>query len=338
MTMTIYRCDKCLKSFKKKSHLDDHINKKKKPCINDLSPIAITESDNVNKLTHNNLSNEHFFCEYCNKKYTRKDSLSKHLKLRCKLKQKTEEFDVLKQMLVKILNENNEFRKELENFKSNPISSSLSKTTNISNTLTNNVINNTNTNLIVQFGKEDLSKMNVIEAMNVYLKSTGGNIISNMLKHINFNPAHPENFNIYMTDLAREIVKIHDGKKFVSKKFNTVKDEIINNVSSHINDICKKYIKSNKSKNSIELLKKININNISLKLIAGEEIDDLIIKKYLLSENNNEPSQNTDEMNNMELTPYQKRDLIYYENKRLGLQEITNEKIRDELYNNRKLF
>ena len=51
--------------------------------------------------------------------------------------------------------------------------------------------------------------------------------MSNMLKYINLNEQYPENNNICMTDLSREIVKIHNGKKFVYKKFKNVKDEIL---------------------------------------------------------------------------------------------------------------
>lgn len=238
-------------------------------------------------------------------------------------------------------------------------SHNLKKTTNNnSHNTTNNTINNTMTNsnntnnIVVQFGKEDLSKLDIIESMGIYLQSTGGNIIPNMLKYINFNPKHPENFNIYMTDLAREIVKIHDGKKFISKRFKSVKDQIINNVSLHITGICDKYVNDKKTKKTNDILKKININNISLKLINGEDIDDLIRekesidnKKLIIINNDNENNENNNDSDNseeskteIELTSYQKQQITYYEQKRQGLQDITSNKLRDELYNNRNLF
>ena len=40
-----------------------------------------------------------------------------------------------------------------------------------------------------------------------------------MLKYINLNTKYPENNNLCITDNAREIVKIHNGKKFVYKKY-----------------------------------------------------------------------------------------------------------------------
>ena len=35
--MTIYRCEKCFKTFRQKCHLDDHLTKRLKPC----SPSSI---------------------------------------------------------------------------------------------------------------------------------------------------------------------------------------------------------------------------------------------------------------------------------------------------------
>ena len=345
--MVHHACENCGKDFNKKSNYLKHVENKKKPCEknnNNQHQIPpnnreIINAENFTKdvkdLNINNINNlniietiQNYICNFCDKKFTRKDSLTKHLNERCKIKQKTDEFEVLKVMLTnileergllnkvleenkliinKVLEENKEFKKEIERLKieitgntdildnpnnqineSNTMNNSHNmtktinnNTNNNSNNTTNNTINNTmtnsnnfnNTNIIVQFGKEDLSKLDIIESMGIYLKSTGGNIISNMLKYINFNPNHPENFNIYMTDLAREIVKIHDGKKFISKRFKSVKDQIINNVSLHINDICDKYVKDEKTKKSNDVLKKININNISLKLINGDEID-----------------------------------------------------------------
>ena len=63
--------------------------------------------------------------------------------------------------------------------------------------------------------------------MKTFLTSTGGNIVSNMLKYINLNTKYPENNNLCITDNAREIVKIHNGKKFVYKKYKNAKDDIV---------------------------------------------------------------------------------------------------------------
>lgn len=403
--MVVYTCEKCYKEFNRKCNYLMHVENKKKPCDSIIinchqnpsnappKPSKIIEpiykDQDVEDLNINNLNLiemiKEYFCKFCDKKFTRKDSLTKHINERCKIKKKTDDFEVLKLMLTKILEEkgllnkvleenkvimnkvleeNKEFKKEIERLKigingnedifdnanntntMNHSRSIIKTTNNNSNNTTNNTINNTinntnnnlnNTNIIVQFGKEDLSKLDLNESMAIYLKSTGGNIIANMIKYINFNPKHPENFNIYMTDLAREIVKIHDGKKFISKRFKSVKGQIINNVSSHINDICDKYVNDKKTKKSNDIIKKININNISLNLINGDEIDELIRDKDNF-ENKKLIEDNVNDSEDDELTPYQQQQITYFEQKRQGLQDITGEKLRDELYNNRNLI
>ncbi len=55
--MVIHQCPKCMRKFDRKSSFDDHLNKKK-PC---------NEKNHQNK------------CEYCNKMYSRKYTLDRHI-------------------------------------------------------------------------------------------------------------------------------------------------------------------------------------------------------------------------------------------------------------------
>ena len=97
-----------------------------------------------------------------------------------------------------------------------------------------------------------------------------------MLKYINFNPKHPENFNILMSDLARENVKIHNGKKFITKKFKNVKNDILNVLSCHINSMCDNYIENPNIKKNNDVISKLKINDISVKLINNDDISPLL--------------------------------------------------------------
>jgi hypothetical protein len=225
------------------------------------------------------------------------------------------------------------------------------------NVVTNSSINSGNTINILQFGKEYISKMDFIEIMNVFLQSTGGNIISNMLKHINFNP---ENYNICMSDLARKIVKIYNGEKFVCKKFKTVKYQIIGIISTHINRLCDNYKKNIQINKTKDVLNKIKINNISLRLINNLDIEDLIreesiknkIKKKQeklnindeIKENNNKKLWSTykkeenDSEIEEELNDFQIQNITHLEKKRHELQVITEDRLKDELYNNRSFL
>lgn len=388
--MVIHECEKCKKIFNKKSNYLTHINNKKYPCnyngqmhnnihnilqdntqidndiINKIIPIVNNVVEKrKNTLVNNNIKHA-IKCLHCECTFSRKDSLTRHINNFCKEKKTDDELNKLKLIC-------SELKAEIDILKSNNQDiHNTNKRNNINNTMnknshntTNNTLNNTTTNsnntnsnnniTIVQFGKEDLSKMNLEEMMKVYLKSTGGNIIANMLKYINLNPEYPENNNIFMTDLAREIVRIHDGKKFVSKKFKSIKDNIINNVSTHITDICDKYLLDDNYEKNESIKNKIYINDTSLKLISGIDAEDIVreeIKektkektkeielkstKYDKKGINNELYEDYDSESDIELdlSVFDKKRIVHLENKREGLEKITVDKIKDELYNNK---
>jgi hypothetical protein len=369
--MVLYLCDKCKKVFNKKSNYLKHLTSKKYPCTGNTEKAEHIEDKLEEKLenkpenkSENKPENKKYKCSYCNLECVRLDSLQRHIKKFCKNKKHLDEIDVIKSKftnnltvtnnkhnqivtdnlkLVEMLEEYKEFIKEGNLLKQaiplvNVLSSNLSSNSN-NKAINNGNINNTNVQVTINgFGKEDLKKYNLVEMMSVYLKSTGGNIFSNMLKFINFNPSFPENFNILMSDLARENVKIYNGKKFVTKKFKNVKTDILNVLSSHICSMCDDYIDDPNTKKSEDILNKMKINDISVKLINNDDITPLLIKN---KSNDNDSEQKTDvEGENDtegELDAEGEKKLIHYESKRQGLQEITIEKLKDELYNNRGL-
>jgi hypothetical protein len=324
----IYKCSYCDLICSRSDSLSRHIDKycKNKKHFDNLEAMKTKINDNINNANNANNTNN------VNNKY------EKLVEDNIKLMKMLGEYEL-------ILKENNLLKNSIPSIVNNNNTNNTNNTNNNTNTnnTNNGSINNGNINTgsinsgntinIVQFGKEDISKCDLVEMMNVYLKSTGGNIMSNMLKYLNFNPNYPQNFNILMTDLAREYVKIHNGKKFVTKKFKTVKNDILNVLSGHITLMCNNYITNPKIKKSKDILSKMNINNISVKLIND---DDII---PLLKDKGNKGLENKlDEDSDIDdLTPEQERKLTHYESKRQGLQEITEIRLKDELYNNKDL-
>jgi hypothetical protein len=202
------------------------------------------------------------------------------------------------------------------------------------------VILNNNVHIqIVQFGNEDIDKLNLTDAMKTYLKSSGGNIVSNMLKFINLNEQYPENNNICITDLSREIVKIHNGKRFVYKKFKNVKGDILNKVVKNTRKIINNYENDETFIKSADTKNKLKINDASLKLIDGVDAEDIVreeIKKeeqYLINNIDSEESE-TDR----DFTLEERTRIINLENKREGIQKRTYELIKDDLYNGKTLI
>jgi uncharacterized Zn-finger protein len=84
--MVEYICDKCKKIFDHKSHYIEHINRKR-PCV-------IQEND----------KDKYHFCDFCDKRYNRKDNLTAHLK-KCKNKLNNN-FDILKEKIIDEITKN----------------------------------------------------------------------------------------------------------------------------------------------------------------------------------------------------------------------------------------
>lgn len=390
--MNNYCCPNCNRKFTKKCHLDDHLTKKKKPCIvaeiqifnadeipqnnaqNCINPTKIPPnptkippnyhqnppSCNMQYILDDNLHKDSVInirenkCTYCNKLFSRFDSLQRHLKDRCPYKKLN---DNNNNLVIQTLMEEVTLLKEL-----------LQKDSSSNTINSNNTMNNSNNKTNVQniqvnisgFGKEDLKKLDIKEAMNVYLKSTGGNIIPNMLGYINLNKNYPENHNICITDKSREFVKIHNGQKYVYKKFKNAKFDIVDSVVDNINGIVDIYNDGNYKK-SEDINKKININGTSLKLISGEELveseEESNTDSKIVNVPNNDFTSDTSEdiindlknmdkniqnmINNKEKISRRENNKINLDNlnsKKEGLQKLTYEKLKDELYNARTLL
>jgi len=168
-----------------------------------------------------------------------------------------------------------------------------------------------------------------------------------MIQYINLNLKYPKNNNICITDISREIVKMHNGKKFVYKKFKNVKDEIFNKTVKNTHKIVKKYKEDNNFKKTEDKQKKIKINETSLKLIEGisaetivrDEVNEkekqLKIKNYTENTNKNNETESKEER---DFTFEERFRIEHLEKKKQGLQNKTFENIKEELYNAKELL
>ena len=271
--MTIHTCPTCGKEFNKKSTFNYHITMKKYSCrtINDDNIDSIkappynaktppynakTPPYNANILPKkeefknkiDNIENE-IKCLYCNKIFTRKDSLTKHF-TRCKviksidntekiqklieeLKKRDEEIKFYKdevkfnreQILSLIQNQNKLFENITSKGSSKNNKNNSENTTNSNNNLTNshNTVNNIN---IIQFGKEDLSKISDSSFIKA-IRELGINIPVKMLEQIHQNDEHPEYKNVYISDINRGHMRIYDGEKWKLENYDNVKDDLL---------------------------------------------------------------------------------------------------------------
>ena len=337
-----------------------------KPLTTDLFKNAL-ETQNINnillneieKLVNSNFTNkkENNTCMYCDTTFTRNNNLQRHIKERCKSKMYYDELEKLKIKFDSSKKEIEELKKQLNTNNSKITTTNNNNSNNTTNTLNNNQINNgtiNNNNLnvqLVQFGNENIDDLDIKEALKVYLKSTGGNIVSNMLKFVNLNEKYPQNHNICMSDLSRELVKIFNGKQFIVKKFKDAKSDILGKAIVTTYKIVDKIENDNSIKKTTNDKSKIKINKVSLKLINGTSAEDIVREEIretekllkdddiLLIADNSEENEDSEESEKeeREFTDHEQTRIEHLENKQQGLQEITLERLKEELYNGRYL-
>jgi len=151
-------------------------------------------------------------CQFCDKTFTRKTGLTKHLKC-CKLKkienenEKDTEIKELKEIVEKLLVEH----------KGN---TNISNSNNNSHNTTNNIIN------INNYGEED-TKYITGDYILKLLKNRPAKTIPELIKYTHFNDDHPENQNIKITNKKDSYIKVRKNNKWeLQDKDETITDLI----------------------------------------------------------------------------------------------------------------
>jgi hypothetical protein len=326
---------------------------------NDIFNFMLDMND---KLKNINLSNslDTNICLYCESIFTRQSSLQRHQETRCKLKKNFDELEKLKERLNNIVFDVEYLKNRDVKIKNTSINNntdnSISHNTNQTNQTNNGVINNNSNNTnnitvqLVQFGCENIDEIDSNEALNVYYKSTGGNILSNILKLTNFNDNYPQNHNICISDLSREFVKVFNGKKFIIKKFKDVKGDIMYKVIKNTQKLVDKIESDDSIVLSEYTMSKMKINNVSLRLINGDLPEDIVRaevrEKDKLLENKNttdlkvsvDEEKSIDSEKEREFNLEERLRIKHLQSKQQGLIDISIERLKDELYNGKDLI
>jgi hypothetical protein len=237
-----FECVRCGYNTTKKSNILVHLNKKKK-CIKRIESFIYSDEEVMtlslirknNKNNKNNLENT---CKHCNKTYTTKWFLTKHMENYCHLSKKDDNEE-----------NNKENEKEKEEEKNKIFKTINNNTVNNNNTINNNTINNNIyiinlPNMPISFEKEWDTKH-----IDMYLKQLlllTDNKYTELLKQILENK---NNLNVIM-DKNSEVGYVYDSgnnyknmekdeianlsMKKLHTELNKIKDEVINNSKIHV--------------------------------------------------------------------------------------------------------
>jgi len=242
----LYKCKICEKEFNKKCHYENHLNRinpcmKKPKKIQEITPnyteLTPKKQEITPKMVHK--------CNYCLKIYCRSNVLKKHL-LICKVKkQDIEEKESILNKLLSTIDQQKEQINQLIKTNENLINQmKVCKTQNNKNIKhqNNGTINNTIN--IIQFGKEDLSKIDNKEFFEA-LTQMGYKIPAKMVENIHINDKYPEYKNIYISDINRGKAMAHDGKKWNLERYEKISDKLLGQLIEELMKKIKKLEKEN---------------------------------------------------------------------------------------------
>lgn len=254
-----YECSDCHKSFDRKSNYDYHVFKRQKPCnVIDTPPAKIKQcSDNDSDTINTNLT-----CPNCNKSYSRKDSLQRHINEFCKTKgkiiiNKNNVPDVSNNQSIKLLsckycnkqfkhisshnrheNHTCQFRNEdtttIKTLKNRIDELELLLTSNVKDvsittennigTINNGEITNNNINVVnlVAFGKEDMYAIEDTAIKRILNK--GYQSVPALIEYIHFNKDRPEFQNVFISNMKSQYANVFNGQRWMIID----KDEVVN--------------------------------------------------------------------------------------------------------------
>ena len=156
-----------------------------------------------------NLISTQFKCEFCEKTFTRKYGLTCHLN-NCKIKKQNDsELESLKK-------EHEELKDQVEDLLIE-LSKKTPNGTEITNNITNNTNNTTNQNKIINIHINNYGNENIKYLEGDYLNNlleSAFTSIPKLIEKIHFNPSHPENHNIKITNKKEPYVKIRKNDKW----------------------------------------------------------------------------------------------------------------------------
>ena len=201
LIMPRFICDGCGKEFARKENLDYHIK-------------------------NNSCKENPFACENCGRKFTTKTSMIRHMKTTCAvkkeqdakkdeilerliqmeeqlkvekkereqeaekvkiaLKEKDKQVKKLKTDIKQLTNENRKLRTVSKNINSNNTTTTTTNSNNVQN-INNGTVNNIT---LVGYGKEDISKLDRSEILEIL--RTGYNSTVTLTEAVHFNPKYPE--------------------------------------------------------------------------------------------------------------------------------------------------
>lgn len=287
--MAKFVCSRCYREFKRKSHLQYHLNRKR-PCKVVSGNIIVDDDGNIDvndicnelgfpsqdpKISSQNSENSEkpYVCKYCKRSYKHNHHLTRHHKT-CKEKKEYEAtFQEIYNKLMEKLQEHElqmmehenkiqELSEENKMLKNSIIqtgqiitntdnSVTTNNTTNNTNNTTNNgTINNTVNIQINALGHENTDYLTTKDKVEIVEKMHKS--IITYIEKIHFNPDHPENHNVYVQNLKNSYGAMFNGNRWETRHIADIVEFMMDYSRNKIEEIREELNKKGKVRNYVE--------------------------------------------------------------------------------------
>jgi len=288
--MVIYKCIRCGYTSNYKNNMKTHINRKKlcESIIENIprQQLKLIFSKNIEKFIYEGFlekkKEKEYKCQYCSNIFTTSSNLNKHNRI-CKFREDKEDkiIDFIKNQTkkyekhIKMLEIREKEREEKwekrELLLKNEISKLLEKVEkpNITN------IQNQNNIFINNHGNENLDYINSTVINNLINIPYGA--LPKLVKYIHFNPEHPENQNIKITNKKLPYASVYKDSKWIL----TDKKEVIDNMlNKGFNMLEYHYVNKEEKDNKYENFKtQYEDGDIKLKKQLNKDVELTIINE-----------------------------------------------------------
>ena len=240
-----YACECCNYNTKIKANYQKHILSQKHvlKCINVTKTDSILKNSSQESESHPKVNPESsqsqpkvnpestaaYSCKYCEQKFKFKQSMYRHIKYSCKKNKDEDMVELVRLMNLKIETERKEFQKQMEK-KENVFQKQLKEQhtifqkqlqtqarqieklmgkLEISGSFNNNTINHIT---LLAYRDTDISHLTQEDYRGCYKKVN--HCVKQLIEKVHFNPAKPENMNIYISNMKDRYLMIYDGNNW----------------------------------------------------------------------------------------------------------------------------
>jgi len=203
-----------------------------KPSVNNSQPFVNNSKPFDNKKQYPYVPQ--FECKYCNKHFSHKQSLSKHIKYSCKKNDDEDLKELVRLLNLQLEQQKEDSKKQIEN-QQKQIDKLMDKlqVPQVSNT-TNNIQNN---NIRLSYKDTDVSHLTDAD----YRKSVNCILmcVKTFIGIVHLDPNHPENMNIYISNLKDKYIMVYTGETWELKN----RDYEMNSLYDHNEMLLSEWVK-----------------------------------------------------------------------------------------------